>query len=298
MLSEQLYHHLSFFARSLALNLVLIGDGFQLPPVERDLAKKSFSVFDLPADIKVNLTEVLRQALENPIIQIGTAIRTSPNIMSTVLSLPVIPSAEVDRALLQNLEEGGVVICHSNKMRQELNARIRTLKSLPEDILREGEPLLVTKNNYDLDLFNGEILTVAELGRQYRRFPVTDRRKNKSLFMEFQHVVFHDIEAKAEAIISPQEVFGKAVALDPDAIRHGSILCMAREHPSIEKEKRPKHLHATLGYAITAHKSQGSEWPSVLVVVEDSVKLSTQEGRRWLYTAITRSKDKVAVIWP
>jgi len=301
MVTQQVFEHLHFFARTLALNIVFIGDGFQLPPVERDQDKKSFSVFhpDFPADVKVNLTEILRQALESPIIRIGNEIRVGSDIMSSILQLPVVISSQVDQALLENLSRGGVIICHKNQTRHELNTRIRTLKGLPKGILREEEPLLVTKNNYDLDVFNGEVFTVAELGRQHLRVSVTDRRKNKSLNMSFQEVTLHD--TPANAVVSPEEIFGKAADMDPDVIRAASKKTMATAYPKREDGSvpaaRPSHLHANLGYAVTCHKAQGSEWPEVLVFMEDSIRLTSLEGRRWAYTALTRARESVRVVW-
>jgi len=49
---------------------------------------------------------------------------------------------------------------------------------------------------------------------------------------------------------------------------------------------------ATLGYAITVHRSQGSEWPVVILMLPES-PLTT---RKVVYTAITRGKEQVAVI--
>jgi ATP-dependent exoDNAse (exonuclease V) alpha subunit len=48
---------------------------------------------------------------------------------------------------------------------------------------------------------------------------------------------------------------------------------------------------------ITCHRSQGSEAKDVLVVVEDTVRLNSSDGRRWAYTAITRAKEKTMVSW-
>lgn len=296
MVTSQVFDHLYFFVKTLGMNLVMIGDGFQLPPVERDPEKATFSVFNVAADIKVNLTEVLRQALENPIIRISTEIRTNANIMTSVLALPVVVSSQLDAALLENWNKNGVIICHKNQTRHDLNNRIRALRGLPKNLLREDEPLLVTKNNYDLNVFNGEVFTVGELGRQHLKYAVTDRRKNKTLYMEFLEITFTDTEC--QAVVSPEEIFGKASELDPDAIKRGSSQCMARDYPELDKDSRPKHLHANLGYALTCHKSQGSEWPEALIFIEDSVRLSTQEGRRWLYTALTRARETVRVVWP
>ena len=51
---------------------------------------------------------------------------------------------------------------------------------------------------------------------------------------------------------------------------------------------------ATYGYAITAHKAQGSEWNKAYV----NQIMGTPRGwkaQNWLYTAITRAKKKVVL---
>jgi ATP-dependent exoDNAse (exonuclease V) alpha subunit len=49
------------------------------------------------------------------------------------------------------------------------------------------------------------------------------------------------------------------------------------------------------GYAITAHKSQGSEWLKVLVV-EEKFPFDKLEHARWLYTAATRASEKLVIV--
>ena len=51
-----------------------------------------------------------------------------------------------------------------------------------------------------------------------------------------------------------------------------------------------------LGYAISCHKSQGSEWPVVIVVLDDYPGARMVCSREWLYTAISRGKTAVLLL--
>ena len=47
-------------------------------------------------------------------------------------------------------------------------------------------------------------------------------------------------------------------------------------------------------YAVTCHKAQGSEFDYVIVF--DESRVFGEESARWLYTAITRAKEKLLII--
>ena len=47
-----------------------------------------------------------------------------------------------------------------------------------------------------------------------------------------------------------------------------------------------------LGYAITLHKAQGSQFPRVIIALSNSRMIE----RSWLYTAITRSEAEVHIV--
>lgn len=70
----------------------------------------------------------------------------------------------------------------------------------------------------------------------------------------------------------------------------------------IKWEHKAKHviykdMHGIyLSYAISAHKSQGSEYKNVLVVCYEVEKMSKCLDRRWLYTSCTRGQDNVAIV--
>jgi ATP-dependent exoDNAse (exonuclease V) alpha subunit len=50
------------------------------------------------------------------------------------------------------------------------------------------------------------------------------------------------------------------------------------------------------GYAISVHKSQGSEWDKVVLFEQRSQYWDNKMYARWLYTALTRAKKKLFII--
>ena len=51
-----------------------------------------------------------------------------------------------------------------------------------------------------------------------------------------------------------------------------------------------------LGYAISCHKSQGSEWPIVIVMLDDHNSAKRVCSRQWIYTGISRAKTLCIMI--
>ena len=49
----------------------------------------------------------------------------------------------------------------------------------------------------------------------------------------------------------------------------------------------------TFGFALTVHKSQGSEWDNALII--DEMPHSKPDWRKWAYTAITRAAKQVLI---
>lgn len=51
-----------------------------------------------------------------------------------------------------------------------------------------------------------------------------------------------------------------------------------------------------LGYALSCHKAQGSEWGSVIVMIDDSGSAARVCSREWVYTAISRAKERCYLV--
>ena len=75
----------------------------------------------------------------------------------------------------------------------------------------------------------------------------------------------------------------------------GDITIAFEDNKTIEYEKNDERLkNVMLAYVLTIHKTQGSEFPCVIVAIHSSQQIML--NKNLLYTAVTRSKEKVIVI--
>jgi exodeoxyribonuclease-5 len=273
-------------------HVLLVGDPFQLPPVAKT-ETGYFSVLDddFQSDYVMNLTEIRRQALDNPIIRSSMLLRQGDSY-GGLRDLPTVSLEFLAEKAKQVYESGGISICHRNGTRNEINRRIRSLYGHPEKTLVEGEPLLVLRNNEDLEVFNGQSIQYnGELGPR-RNLIYNDRFNDNAQVSVYYGQVDLDIESSKKIYICYDQVLATV-----DQKFHSSIAYHTqKELGLIRKNQSPNnkaYLQAALGYVATCHKFQGSQAPEVLVVVEPSIGVNSHEGRRWLYTAVTRSSDKV-----
>lgn len=290
MVDRLVWRDLMLVAKTVGFHVLVMGDLFQLPPVYKDERGASFSTLTLPTPFSVNLTEVIRQALDSPIILASMILRSGQPEYEALELLEPLGEPALIRTIVEMRERNGVSLCFTNKMRHALNVRVREAMGFEPNTLVKGEPILVTQNNYNLNCWNGEVL---EFGGWQEDpgppFSVADRYTNSALDMRFGLGVVND----NPAIMSPEVVTGRAEAAQ---IGQGTIRKNARrnyKHQHIS-EGAPPYLDCNYGYALTCHKAQGSEWPEVLVVLEDRLSaLRGVEKKRWLYTAITRAKHTV-----
>jgi hypothetical protein len=64
---------------------------------------------------------------------------------------------------------------------------------------------------------------------------------------------------------------------------------------SVNKKCPAPPYEFAYAYGITCHKAQGSEWDKVLVF-EETFPFDPEEHKRWLYTAVTRAKEKLVIV--
>src|SRR5882757_1472471 len=108
---------------SFGTKVLVLGDPFQLPPVQG-------AGFFTAHDPDVMLTEIHRQAEDNPIIRMSMEIREGGYLeYGRYGESLVVPRAEVDREAVVTADQ---VLVGRNKTRLDYNDRLRELKSLPQ----------------------------------------------------------------------------------------------------------------------------------------------------------------------
>lgn len=310
MINREVWTDLSTTARRFGLNMLLVGDGFQLPPVERDRKVEPFSVFGeaFPTAARVDLTEVFRQALDSPILRAATELRLSSWGAAQGIfhaHLPAVESVGAAAIELRQQRADAVVITYTNATRLGLNRTIRVGCGIPDDpepgVGERAEPLLVRRNSYDLGVMNGEIIELESWkSPEFTAISRYDSSKSAA----FRAAEIRDCRRHVPCLVVPAWITG-GEAFEKDLIQR-ALLLARRGIRQLKPGKTTdgewivapgdySFLRVHLGYAVTCHAAQGSEWASVIVVIENALRMMTERDRlRWLYTAITRGKTSVS----
>ena len=277
---------------SFGVKCLFCGDHAQLPPVNGDC--------QLMQNPNFILTEIVRQAAGDPIIQVATMAREGKHIPYghygenvSVISQRHFQGIEGKRAMLR----ADQMICGRNKTRNALNAEYRGYLGLPEDALlpQDDEKLICTLNNWEkpLDkkeifhLVNGIIGTVENVAEHY----------DYLLSMSFlADGIGEEVEVVADGgvFLSGEyaHLYGdRAAKLADGTFVHEYNRTLLRKMKVVAEETISRFEFA---YAITCHKAQGSEFDSV--VVFDESWLFGEDRNRWLYTAITRAKKQLLIV--
>ena len=241
---------------SFGCKVLVLGDPFQLPPV----GGGGFFTNGTP---DVMLTEIHRQAADNPIIRMSMDLREGRGLQlgnygdSRVLARDGISREELAADVLA----ADQVLCGRNKTRQTMNQRIRQLRGYVGQWPNKGERLVCLRNNKLKGLLNGGLWEVKESQA---------RSRSVRMMLDSLDDSLRDIE-----VDTLNEFF------------------MGTEGGLDWKEKK-KFDEFTFGYALTCHKAQGSQWDNVLVFDEGSA--FGERAARWSYTAVTRAAERVTVI--
>ena len=313
MVNEALANDLRTQVFTVGGKILWVGDQQQLAPVKGKWGARL-------DEATATLTQVHRQALESPVLQLATAIRNRQPFDGwcddvqriRVSNLDPVLKWYDDLAMLQMLSAFGdedetisrAVLCYTNRTRVELNRRIRELRKFEGD-LNKGEEILITQNAHGVGLMNGEVLTVNSLKEDeifskvlgstvyrvnFRGLPnyvlVAAKQLGADRRGTTERAKFRQLWAPLWAPRNPRH---------PGQETSRQLMRRMNWHRSDLVHYRNVQKHRAVmcdyGYALTTHKSQGSQWDHVAFVSEPAYRNMHDKDnkRRLAYTAVTRA---------
>lgn len=265
--------------------VICLGDPFQLPPIDKD---EDNHLLDNP---HIFLDEIMRQEEDSEIIQLTMKIRNQEPIdYLNGNEVKIIPYSDLNTGVLQ---WGDQILTATNAKRQAINNQMRALQGRTGEPV-DGDKIICLRNYWEDSSLNGDALINGTIGilqnsfqtwREIPRFVQSNIRKFDVLVGDLVVPETNDVYQMTE--------------MDRQMIITGEKCCDWRLSYKLGK-LRPKYgeivpKEFTYAYAITTHKSQGSEWPKV-VVLEEKFPFDKVEHARWLYTACTRSSEKLVLV--
>lgn len=240
---------------SFGTKVLVLGDPFQLPPVQG-------TGFFTEAEPDVMLTEIHRQAADNPIVRLSLDIREGNSLeIGSYGNSKVISRHDVDQ---QEVLAADQVLVGRNKTRLTYNDRLRELLQLPHQQPTVGDRVVCLRNNPRKKLLNGQIWIVTDA-----------KRKNAG---------------KMELSLAAEDVGGSLQEVKVKTHRD----FFAGQEDKLSWQVRRQYDEFTFGYCLTVHKAQGSQWDNVYLFNESYV--FREEAARWLYTGITRAAEKITIV--
>lgn len=261
MIDEKIAEDLMSFGKK----ILVIGDPGQLPPVN------GHGVFTRQQP-DFFLEEIHRQAAENPIIRIATYARLGEKIPFGNYDNKVF-KIKHDDLKFEAMLEYDQILTGKNITRQTLNKSFKDnfgyTNVLPTS---SGAKLVCLKNNHNVGVLNGMLFfTMADncnINTKGKKFTQTLINDDGKLFKNIKIFTgyFNYYNTKMDKKAQETEIWNHR------------RLC-----------------HFDWGYALTVHKSQGSQWENVLCYDDGFGMMDRELRSQWLYTAITRASENLLI---
>ena len=252
---------------SFGIKVIVAGDCHQLPPIG---GKPGFLVDD-----KVHhLTQLMRQAENSPIIYLSQRAINGEPIHCGMYGNQVMV-IEDDEFIPEMVLFADCICCGTNATRDYYNKYIRTLAHLNEYTIPQCGERVICKSN-DWDVFIDDIALANGLCGTVITPPDITKFRRDTFFIDFKPDLsthsFKDIPINYEYFIS-------------DAKRRSEMRSMDKQY--IQGE------FFEFAYCLTTHSAQGSEYNNLIFIEE---YLHEQSQKQYLYTGITRAKQKLIYI--
>lgn len=262
MVDDKLFRDLKSFGKP----IIVLGDLHQLPPV--------FGQSGCLKHPDVVLTQIMRQAEGNPIIHFATMAREKKwdafKYGSYGDRVFIIPQESVLKHH-NMIKSSDVIICGYNRTREELNNYIREeVYHMPKNDIAIGEKLICRENNWNRKLTDNVFLINGMIG----------------------YVQDIDYESFNKRTID--------IDFRPEFIKDKCFMGIPMDWKYLNMNYLDKRLYQSpydkfeFGYAITCHLAQGSQYDSVLLIVEN-LRRGDDYFSQWLYCGISRCVNKLVL---
>lgn len=237
--------------------ILVLGDPGQLPPVNG-------GGFFTNGDPDILLTEIHRQAADNPIIRFATDVREGRALQyGDYGSVKIIERADINAQIVTAADQ---VLVGKNLTRRKFNGRIRELAGFKGNLPMLGDRLVALQNDGDRGILNGGLWSVADKPGRFGKKP------------DFLTMIVRSLDEEEMPTIKVRV--------------HQRFFTDADFRPNYRELKGTQQFD--YGYALTTHKAQGSQWPNV--VLFDESRTFKDGAARWLYTGITRASETLTVV--
>ncbi len=304
--------------------LILIGDTAQLPPVHLALSpalnEDALSLQYRKEVRHIELDEVMRQEENSGILYNATQIREllkDDYITDFQFDLSgfkdivrLTDGNDIQDAIFDSYDRNGMeetsFIVRSNKRANQYNQQIRMRILDKENELSTGDLLMVVKNNYfwikPTDeagfIANGDIIEVLEI------FTIIELYTFKFAKVKVRMIDYPN-QRPFETILLLDTISSESPSLtyeEQNRLYQEVMADYEDEKAQYKKYKKVKEneyfnaLQVKFSYAVTCHKAQGGQWNTVFIEQPYLPNGQDRDYLRWLYTAITRAKEKVYLI--
>lgn len=243
--------------------ILALGDTGQVRPV------KQAAVYVRGRE-DVLLTEIERQNANSNIVRASMFVRDGKRLPYREYEDFRIRPTMTDDDLREHSGEDGQILCSYNNTRQFTNHRVRKMLGFEGELPQVGEKVVCMFNQHKFNFMNGEQGIV--LG--YGEVDLAEREDDQS-----------DIDViliKLKSLTTGKQI---QVKFNPLSFSKDDV---------VRAEALKGVGGFDFGYALTIHKSQGSEWDKILLI-EENVKSDYAE---LMYTAYTRAISRVTVYRP
>ena len=303
--------------------MILLGDTAQLPPVNLEVSPAlDIDTLSLHYNMEVDhieLDEVMRQEEASGILFNATElrellkdsfitdfqfdVRKFKDIVRLVDGYDI--QDAINSAYSNYSIEDTAFIVRSNKRANQYNEQIRSRILDKESELSTGDFLMVVKNNYfwlkDSDeagfIANGDIIEILEIFKiiefyTFKFAKVKIRMVDYPNQKPFETVLLLDT-IKSE---SPSLTYEESNRLYQEVLKDYEGETKFKQFQKVKANEYFNGLQVKFSYAITCHKSQGGQWNTVFVEQPYLPNGIDRDYIRWLYTAMTRAKNKLYLI--